>query len=330
MFFKNYQLIFIFSLTIGTILAISSNSWITSWLGLEINLIRLIPLILRELNFKSTEAAIKYFLIQAIASIIIVAAATLQFIYRGGYTFEALNSIIFLALAIKTGIAPFHAWFPQVIEWIPWSKCFIILTWQKIAPFILMSRFLSLPIICILIMTSSFIGAAGGLNQSNRKIILTYSSIAHSSWILVITSLSIKLWAFYFRVYTITLIPIVLVFYYFNSTNLTEIYNSKISLFIKLATSSLILSLGGLPPFLGFSRKLTALIIGIIILPSFIFIILISSSLVSLFFYLKLFFNLLTSFTPAIKNLYLLKNIRNILFLTITGNLIISLLVLFS
>lgn len=330
MFIKPYQLFFLFFLIGGTRIAVSSNSWFTCWVGLEINLISLIPLILRELNFKSTEAAIKYFLAQAIASVILISAGCIETIYGSRFFLRNFRTIIFISMAIKAGLAPFHLWFPQVINCVSWFKCLIILTWQKIAPFALIRCFNNKKIIYIFIMSAALTGALGGLNQINTKILLTYSSIAHSAWIIIITSISLSNWALYFSLYVLIVAPIVASFFKINLSKVTEIYKTKISPINKNIFIFLILSLGGLPPFLGFSAKLTAIIIGLKIFSVLILLILITSSLVSLFFYIKIFYNLSINSSMETKiNLNRETLSPNIMLpISIGGNIVISTVVL--
>jgi len=159
---------------------------------------------------------------------------------------------------------------------------------------------------------------------------LTYSSIAHSSWILLITYISIKHWTIYFLIYFVTLAPIIIFITQFNLIKVSEIYSLNISIWTKLSLSTLMLSLGGLPPFLGFSAKLIALIARAKIISPFILFVLISSSLVSLFFYLKLFFNNLTNISISSKiNFNRLKFNTTIIFI-ILGNLLLSSMVLLT
>jgi NADH-ubiquinone oxidoreductase chain 2 len=176
-----YQSTFICTLILGTFIACSANSWFVCWLGLEINLIRLMPLLISKLNPLSTETAIKYFLAQAIASLIIIFSS----LAGRRVTFSSIvgdkNEIIFVALRIKAGIAPFHFWFPQVIKSTEWAQAGLILTWQKIAPFTLLSRIAATPLMYPVIIFSAVTGLLGGLNQTNLKTILVYSSIAHSA-----------------------------------------------------------------------------------------------------------------------------------------------------
>jgi NADH:ubiquinone oxidoreductase subunit 2 (subunit N) len=332
MFFKRHQIFFIIFLTTGTTIAVSSNSWFTCWIGLEINLMSLIPLILRELNFKSTEAAIKYFLAQAMASVILISSSCFSSIAEINFYLNNFRNVIFLSLVIKAGLAPFHLWFPQIIQCVSWFKCAIILTWQKIAPFVLIRYFLNKYFVYTIIASSALVGALGGFNQVDRKLILTYSSIAHSAWILIITYMSLALWLIYFIIYVYIVTPIIIIVLKNNISKITEINASKTSVLNKNLLIFIVLSLGGLPPFLGFSAKIVAILTGIKIFSFIILLILISSSLISLFFYTKLFYNLTINSMPELKILVRKKNSLFSIFLItpIIGNLILSLLVLLT
>lgn len=312
----------------GTILASSSNSWITCWIGLEINLISIIPIIIRELNFKSTETSIKYFLTQAVASVILIVSSSFIIFQIKNYYLERINFLLFLSLSIKAGLAPFHVWFPQVTEFLSWFKCFIIFTWQKIAPFILISNFNARVALYLVIIISAMAGSIGGLNQINTKILLTYSSIAHSAWILIVVSIYLNYWMLYFLVYTLTIAPIIIYIRSLNFKKIKEINSSKINFNSKIILRILILSLGGLPPFLGFTAKLSALIAGIQIFPLVVILSLISSSLISLYFYRKIFFNALTGRNPEKKIFKNNNKNKNFIIYSMLGNLIISIIVL--
>jgi NADH:ubiquinone oxidoreductase subunit 2 (subunit N) len=174
------------------------------------------------------------------------------------------------------------------------------------------------------------VGAIGGLNQIEVKLLLTYSSIAHSAWILALVSVSSLSWRFYFMIYSILLIPIITTFFSTNIIKITEINKTKIPVIEKNILTFLILSLGGLPPFLGFTAKLTAIIILIKTFPLIILIILISSSLVSLFFYLKIFYNLAatSSIETKINQTKFKSTTLKLITVALTGNLIISSIVL--
>lgn len=303
MFIKPYVTAFLSTLILGTIIALSANSWLTAWLGLEINLIRIIPLLLTNQNNKATERAIKYFLPQAIASVILIASFIIRYISSSFLLFSGESLLISASLIIKLGVAPFHLWFPQVLITAPWFQAFLILTWQKIAPFILIIHFNGGELIFIAILASGIVGALGGLNQTNVKLILTYSSIAHSGWLLTLSSLSLKFWVNYFLIYSLNTLILVFLIKNFKINNLKQLNIARINPIQKYSVLVTVLSLGGLPPFLGFYAKLSTIIILLNHSILIILLILLTSSLISLFYYLKMIYNLLiiNSLEPKIK-----------------------------
>ncbi len=290
MFFKNYQIIFIFTLITGTIIAISANSWFTSWLGLEINLISIIPLILSELNTKITEASIKYFLSQAIASILLIFGVRVKFLTQEFLNLETLEIILISALLLKAGLAPFHFWFPQVRIALNWLQCILIFTWQKIAPLILLTS-MRLKTTLTARAFSALVGALGGLNQKNIKLILTYSSISHRAWIIVACVSNFKAWIIYFIIYTFLSLSIIIFLFLNQIYTINNIYSNEDSFFNKRILSLNLLSLGGLPPLLGFSAKLRIIIISLKLNFLIIFIPLVIRSLISLFFYFRVIYS---------------------------------------
>lgn len=274
----------------GTIITISSNSWLRAWIGLEINLLSFIPLI-RDNNINSTEASLKYFLTQALASavllftiILLIFNIELRLILNNN-----VQLIIISCFLLKIGAAPFHFWFPNIIEGISWINRFILITWQKIAPFILLSYIINNSIIIICTIASTIVGALGGLNQTLLRKLIAYSSINHLGWILSSLLLNEILWISYFIFYSFLSFNLILFFNLFKIFHIKQIFslffNSKILKFIVLFN---LLSLGGLPPFLGFIPKW--LIINRLTLnqqPILTFLI-IAFTLITLFFYLRI------------------------------------------
>lgn len=292
---------------------------------------RLIPLLIVKLTPLSTETAIKYFLAQAIASLIIIFSR----LNDRGLTFSRLlgtqNEIILIALCVKAGIAPFHFWFPQVIKIAAWPQCVIILTWQKIAPFVLISSAFRATIATIVIISSAAVGSVGGLNQMRIKNILTYSSIAHSAWMLAICSASsVTSWAAYFIIYSTISVTIILMLYKTRTSTVPQLISSNWRNTAKISFMTRFLSLGGLPPFLGFLAKLRAIQLILTIARTLTVAILILSSLVSLYYYTRVVYLMLLKtgkvnivITPHYDKLSL-----TISTLAIAGNVIIPSLVL--
>ena len=194
-----------------------------------------------------------------------------------------------MSLFLKRGTAPFHFWFPEIIEGLSWINALILITWQKIAPLFLISYYVNFNILIICIFISSFVGAINGLNQTSYKKLLAFSSINHIRWILTGMLFNETLWFFYFLNYCILNIPIVLLFLNFKIFQFNQIFNNfLISPILKIFLIFNFLSLGGLPPFLGFLPKW--IIIELLINRNQYFLLwfIIIISLITLFFYLRI------------------------------------------
>lgn len=268
-------------------------------MGLEINLLSIIPLLRDEKNIYPSESALKYFITQRLASIIllfsIIIILNLKEFFPQNSNFYIII-IINSALFTKIGAAPFHAWFPEVIEGLNWINCLIILTWQKVAPIILLiyNLKITLFISCVIIFSSVIRGILG-LNQISLRKIIAYSSINHIGWIIArILNFSI-IWIIYFFIYSIITINIIRIFKLFNIFYLKQLFNTlNFNKNLKFFFILNFLSLGGLPPFLGFFPKW--LTVNNLIFRNFLVIslLLIVFTLITLFFYLRITFLRLT------------------------------------
>nr|YP_010049485.1 NADH dehydrogenase subunit 2 [Yuukianura szeptyckii]QPL15820.1 NADH dehydrogenase subunit 2 [Yuukianura szeptyckii] len=297
MFFKSKILIFLPTLIFGSILTVSSSSWFSAWIGLEINLMSMAPILLNKSTPKSTEATIKYFIFQALASsmlIFFILSSSVMFFYSLG---NYLLYIITASLTLKIGMAPFHFWFPQVMMCSNWPQCFILLTWQKLAPFILLS-FCFCNFFNLIIFLSALIGMLGGINQFNTKILLAYSSIIHSSWMLSLIVTNNLFWGFYLLAYTLITLSILYPLSSFSSSFFNNFLLMKFSSFSKSLFFINFLSIAGLPPFLGFSIKIFTLIsLFNSNFSIFLILVLLLSSFVSFYFYLRMMFSSLFNFS---------------------------------
>nr|YP_010502029.1 NADH dehydrogenase subunit 2 [Tomocerus caputiviolaceus]UXC95405.1 NADH dehydrogenase subunit 2 [Tomocerus caputiviolaceus] len=294
MFNKFYEMMFLALLMTGTTIAISSSSWFTAWLGLELNLLMMIPLIINKNASLSTESVIKYFLVQAMSSTLFIVFSLLNFLFMKSNSMINSEILITMTLMMKAGIPPLHFWFPQIIEYMEWAQCFIMMTWQKIAPFLMLSFVFNKMLIYFILM-SVIVGTLGGYNQNSMKKILTYSSIIHSGWMMAIMMINVKIWFNYFTIYSIILISIVSMIKIFNVISISSLMMLKSKIFYKIIFSMNIFSLAGLPPFLGFLGKF--MIISYLLeynLNLFILNMLILSSLIGLFFYSKMIYSMMT------------------------------------
>lgn len=297
---KFYKLLFFNTLILGTLIAISSYSWLRIWIGLEINLLSIIPLIKRrQKNIYPAESAIKYFIIQAYGSSIIILSIILSFNLKTliieNYIF--IDKILLnTALLIKIGAAPFHFWLPEVLEGLRWINNIIILTWQKIAPIILLAYNTEAPIfLSIIVIISSIIRGLQGINQVRIRKIIAYSSINHISWIISAIITSIEIWSCYFIIYRIITLNIILIIIKYKIYQINQLANLlRKNKNIKILFICNFLSLGGLPPFLGFFPKWLTIntIINNNIFSLRLFIILFT--LITLYFYLRITFSSFT------------------------------------
>lgn len=287
---------FFITLFSGTLIRICSSSWFRIWIGLEINLLSFIPLSINLNNLFSSEASLKYFLTQALASRTLLFSIIFYSFYIEWNTtlnqnnIQHLINILFISsLIIKIGIAPFHFWFPNVIEGLNWINNLILITWQKIAPFVILSFCLNFNFLIFSIIISAFIGAIGGLNQSSLRKLIAYSSINHLRWMTAAILNNENIWKIYFLFYCILSIVIILLFNNFKITNLNQLYSFiKFKILIKFIIFIPLLSLGGLPPFLGFFPKW--LVIELLISKNLIIllIIILNFTLIALYFYIRI------------------------------------------
>nr|YP_010837551.1 NADH dehydrogenase subunit 2 [Pycnarmon cribrata]WGC93516.1 NADH dehydrogenase subunit 2 [Pycnarmon cribrata] len=291
-FMNSNKMFFMFILFFSTMISISSNSWFGCWIGLEINLLSFIPLISKSNNILSSEASLKYFLVQSIASINLLFYIIFKMILMKNFEMNNFFSIMInSSLLMKMGSSPFHFWFPNIIEGLSWMNNFILMTWQKITPIILLSYYFNKNFLLIIIVLNSIIGAIGGLNQTSLRKLLAFSSINNLSWMLASIMISENLWLFYFSLYSFMISIMCLLFYMMNVFFINQLFFLNMNYLIKLSLLINFLSLGGLPPFIGFFPKW--IIINFLLLNKFYFLtfILIMMSLIMLFFYIRILYS---------------------------------------
>nr|YP_009349883.1 NADH dehydrogenase subunit 2 [Ruspolia lineosa]AQM40032.1 NADH dehydrogenase subunit 2 [Ruspolia lineosa] len=297
MYLNLSKTLFASCLMLGTLISISANSWLGVWMGLEINLLSSIPLMPNQKNILTTEASLKYFLIQAYASAILLFSIISSYIISS-LTFQfninfPFSTLISSALMLKMGAAPFHFWFPGTMEGLNWWNCFILMTWQKIAPMILLSYTIKMNLFfTLIIITCTIIGSLGGLNQTSLRKLMAYSSINHLGWMIAALMMGENLWIFYFSMYSFLSASIIFLFNCLNIFHINQNYplmnNHPI---IKFYFFIAFLSLGGLPPFLGFLPKWIVIQCLSETNQLFIITMMVMMTLITLFYYLRITFS---------------------------------------
>nr|YP_010321780.1 NADH dehydrogenase subunit 2 [Stenochironomus gibbus]UKO32968.1 NADH dehydrogenase subunit 2 [Stenochironomus gibbus] len=299
MFNNTFKLLFFFSLIFSTLISISSLSWFNSWMGLEINLLAFIVLILKSNKNSSSESSIKYFLAQTLASNILlffIILISLFYTKLSYYFFYSMNLGIIFPLMMKIGMAPFHYWFIDITENLNWMNNLILMTWQKFAPFILISyciNIISIKIFLFMTMIAIFTGTVGGLNQTSLRKLLAFSSINHMGWMMLSIIMDMNCFKMYFFIYFILSINIMLTFNLLKIFSIKQLFNKTLSIFLKFSMNFPILSLAGLPPLTGFFPKWIIIEKLVMFNLSFLAFLICYFSLFSIFYYLRILYNLL-------------------------------------
>nr|YP_010587744.1 NADH dehydrogenase subunit 2 [Smittia aterrima]WAB46353.1 NADH dehydrogenase subunit 2 [Smittia aterrima] len=298
MFKNSYKFLFFLTLMMGSLISISSTSWFSVWMGLEINLLSFIPLMMNSKNLFSSESSLKYFLTQALASSIFL-FSIMMFLLFVNFNLESnLNNYLYILISssmlIKSGAAPFHFWFPSVMEGLNWQTNLILMTWQKMAPLMIISYCLNMPLLMIITIFSIIFGCFGGLNQTCLRKLMAFSSINHLGWMMMSMNFNENLWFSYFLFYTMLTTSMILVFNNFKLFNINQIFNLfSNNFFMKLLIFIPLLSLGGLPPFLGFFPKWIIIEMMIFTNLFFLLTLMLFLTLITLYFYLRIMYSAL-------------------------------------
>nr|ADW79939.1 NADH dehydrogenase subunit 2 [Anolis distichus favillarum]AOS56966.1 NADH dehydrogenase subunit 2 [Anolis distichus favillarum] len=252
------------SLATGTIITMTSYHWLMAWIGLEINTLAILPIISTSHSPRSTEAATKYFLTQAAASATVLFSSMLSAWQTGTWdithmSYTPSNILLSMALAMKLGLAPLHFWLPEVLQGSTLFTALIIVTWQKLAPMSLI--FLTInnlnpTILLALGLLSSTIGGWGGLNQTQTRKIMAYSSIANLGWMATIAPIMTNIMIMNLLIYLVMTTALFSFLIVSKSKTIQDTTTTwALSPMMTIMMTFLLLSLGGLPPMTGFAPK---------------------------------------------------------------------------
>nr|YP_007026213.1 NADH dehydrogenase subunit 2 [Onychostoma barbatum]YP_009311035.1 NADH dehydrogenase subunit 2 [Onychostoma fangi]AFU89982.1 NADH dehydrogenase subunit 2 [Onychostoma barbatum]ALK26562.1 NADH dehydrogenase subunit 2 [Onychostoma barbatum]BAV69639.1 NADH dehydrogenase subunit 2 [Onychostoma fangi] len=299
------------SLGLGTTLTFASSHWLLAWMGLEINTLAIAPLMAQHHHPRAVEATTKYFLTQATAAAMILFASTTNAWMTGEWSISNLSdplaSTMFVAaLALKIGLAPVHFWMPEVLQGLDLLTGLILSTWQKLAPFALIiqtAHNINPLLLTLLGITSTLVGGWGGLNQTQLRKILAYSSIAHMGWMIIVIQYSPQLTLLALATYIIMTSATFLTLKMSLTTKISTLATTWSKNPMLASTTALVLlSLGGLPPLTGFMPKwmilqeLTKQNLPIIATTMAL------TALISLYFYLRLCYAMTLTVSPNTTN----------------------------
>jgi len=282
--------IIILTSVLGMILMISSYDLIVFYLGLELQSLSLYILAsFKKEDEKSTEAGLKYFVLSALATGLLLYGSSLIYGFTGSTNFETisknLNSnnvgavfgivFIIIGLAFKVSAVPFHMWTPDVYEGSPTSITSFFALVPKIAAIAVFIRFMYVPflnvvdqwqmIIVFISIASMILGATAAIGQKNIKRLMAYSSIGHMGYALAGlapgTNAGIQSTIIYLIIYLVmNLGAFGCIFMMKRENTFCENINdlsgmSKNHPILSLSFLIILFSLAGIPPLAGFFAK---------------------------------------------------------------------------
>ena len=315
--------IIILASTLGMILMISSYDLIVFYLGLELQSLGLYILSsFRRDDEKSTEAGLKYFVLSALASGLLLYGCSLIYGFTGSTNFEVISAnldgsntgavfgivFIIVGLAFKVSAVPFHMWTPDVYEGSPTSVTSFFALVPKIAALSVFIRFMYVPfinvinqwqmIIVFLSIASMILGAVAAIGQNNIKRLMAYSSIGHMGYALAGlatgTNAGIQSTIIYLTIYLVmNLGAFGCIFmmkrenvFYENINELSGL--SKNHPVLSLSFLIILFSLAGIPPLAGFFAKFYVFMSVIEVKMYALAVIGLVTTVVSAFYYLRI------------------------------------------
>ena len=315
--------ILILSAILGMLVMISSNDLMVFYMGLELQSLPLYVLAaINTNNVKSSEAGLKYFVLSALSSGLLLYGCSLIYGFTGSTNFDVISSnigseefgnifgIIFIlvGLSFKISAVPFHMWAPDVYEGSPTTITLFFSLVPKIAALTVFIRFLYVPfidlfeqwqsIIVFISIASMLLGSFAAIGQTNIKRLIAYSSIGHIGYALaglaVGTNLGIQSSIAYITIYLIMnlgFFSCLLMLkrndvYYETINDLSGL--SKNHPIISLCFLIQLFSLAGIPPLAGFFAKFYVFIAVIEQSMYFLAIVGLLATVVSAFYYLRI------------------------------------------
>ena len=311
--------------TIGMLVMVSAGDLLTLYMGLELQSLALyVVAAMRRESVRSSEAGLKYFVLGALSSGLLLYGASLVYGFSGTTSFAGiiltvadgqlsmglLFGLVFLlvGLGFKVSAVPFHMWTPDVYEGAPTPVTAFLATAPKVAAMALIARLLfdafgNVPgdwsqILAALAVMSMFLGSIAGIGQTNMKRLLAYSSIAHMGFALVGLSagsaLGVQSMLLYMAIYAVMNVG---TFAFLLSlerdgvpvTDMTSLNRFAADEPLKaLAVLILMFSLAGVPPFLGFFAKFGVLAAAVQAGLGWLAVLGVIASVIGAFYYLRI------------------------------------------
>uniref|UniRef100_A0AAT9FF86 NADH-ubiquinone oxidoreductase chain 2 n=1 Tax=Haemaphysalis megaspinosa TaxID=1155002 RepID=A0AAT9FF86_9ACAR len=289
MFFK---ILMKWMIMITILISISSNHWFIYWIMMEMNMMMFIP-IMKQNKLENCNSMITYFIVQSFSSILFFMSSSMISM-NYSYFMEILINI---SILIKLAMIPFHFWLISISEMLDYNSLLIILTIQKIIPLFILFK-MKTEISLFISILSLVLSSVMIFNFKMLKKILIFSSISHLSWMIILMTISSNFWISYMIIYFLMINSILNFLKKNKITTISEMTSNKISINEKISIIISIMSLGGMPPFVGFMIKFIAIML-IIKYSIIVMMILIMSSLINIYIYIRMITPALLTFNKT-------------------------------
>ena len=315
--------ILILSATLGMMIMISSYDLIVFYMGLELQSLSLYVLAsFNRDNYRSSEAGLKYFVLSALSSGLLLYGCSLIYGFSGSTNFDliaqninqlntgSIFGIVFIlvGLAFKVSAVPFHMWAPDVYEGSPTSVTAFFAIVPKVAALTVFIRFLYVPfinlvdqwqmIIIFISLASMILGAVAAIGQTNLKRLMAYSAIGHMGYALAGLATGsnegIQSTVIYLSIYLIMNLGIFSCIFMMKRKDIfyEDIQDlsglSKNHPIISICLLLLLFSLAGIPPLAGFFAKFYVFMAVIKVEMYTLAIIGLITTVISAFYYLRI------------------------------------------
>ena len=312
--------------TLGMMLMISSKNLMMMYLAIELQSLSLyVVASIKRNSLESAESGVKYFILGALSSGILLYGFSLVYGFTGQTNFDGIYIslsqldklpiglvfglvFILVGLAFKVSAVPFHMWTPDVYEGAPTSITAFFAIVPKLAAIALIFRFCLEPfnnfyfewtqVIFFLSLASMFLGAVAAIAQKSIKRLLAYSSIGHVGYVLIALVAasdqgirSASIYMFIYLIMNISVFSILLSLK--KSDNYVEKIDelsglSKTNPVVSVSLAIIMLSMAGIPPFIGFFGKFYVFIAAIESQQYILAILGVLASVISAFYYLRI------------------------------------------
>ena len=318
-----YSVLVLYSV-LGMSIMVSANTLLALYIGIEMQALALyVMAAFNRDSLRASEAGLKYFVLGALSSGLLLYGASLIYGFTGSLEFGRIAEVVsegatpgiiagmvFLlcGLAFKISAAPFHMWTPDVYEGAPTPVTGFFAAAPKFAAMALIARLLVGPfgeitdqwqqVIIVLAVLSMFVGAIGALTQTNIKRLMAYSSIANMGYALVPlaagTAAGVKGMLIFMSIYVITVIGIFACILQMRIRNgmveqISDLAGlSKSNRGLAIVLTMFMFSVMGIPPLLGFFGKFFAFVPAIEAGLTWLVVLALIASVIGAFYYLRL------------------------------------------